>query len=170
MEQQCLVLIKPDGLTKSLTGNIITALSETRLKIVGSKVVKPPKELVEEHYKIHKDKPFFNELVDYLMGKYHTSRVLALVYYGEDAIEKIRKIVGSANPEESPPDTIRGRYGRINSKTKVFENCIHASDSEEAAEREIKLWFSPGELVERIYPCELKTCPNCKKEELVWKS
>ena len=169
MEQQCLVIIKPDGLIKSLTGNIITALSETRLKIIGSKVVSPSKELAEKHYEAHKEKPFFNELVDYLSGKYHTTRVLALVYHGKDAIEKIRKIIGSANPEESAPDTIRGRYGRINTITKVFENCIHASDSPESAEKEIKLWFSPNELVEKTYPFEAVQCKACNNDCMRWK-
>lgn len=155
--QQCLVLIKPDGLVKSLTGNIITALSETKLKIVGAKVTEVKKELAEKHYEAHKSKPFFQELVDYLIGKYHTNRVLALVYDGDEAIKKIREIVGPANPEDANPVTIRGKYGRINSKTHVFENAIHASDSPESAEREIKLWFSPMELTETIYPTKTES-------------
>ena len=152
--EQCLVIIKPDGLVKSLTGNIISALSETKLKIVGAKIVSVSRELAERHYeKLKKSKPkIFENTISYIMGKFHTNRVLALVYSGENAIEKVREIVGSTNPEEAPPISIRGKYGRINSKTGVYENAIHASDNKTNAEREIKLWFHPEELVEIIYP------------------
>jgi len=89
-----------------------------------------------------------------------------LVYHGEDAIKKIREIVGSTNPEEANPVSIRGKYGRINSKTKVFENVIHASDSEQSAEKEIKLWFTPDQLAETIYPV---TTEKSTSERIVWK-
>ena len=147
--EHCLILIKPDGLVKSLTGNIITALSETKLKIIGAKVVKVSKELAEKHYhELKTKKPqVFENTIQYIMGKFHTDRVLALVYAGEEATKKIREIVGPTNPEEASPISIRGKYGRINSKTGVLENCIHASDSIENAEKEIKLWFSPDEIV-----------------------
>jgi len=167
--QQCLVIIKPDGLVKSLTGNIITALSETKLKIVGAKVIKVPRELAEQHYeglKENKGEEIFQGTIDYLMGKYHTDRVLALVYHGENAIEKVRVLAGETNPESAHPVSIRGKYGRINSMTKVFENVVHASDSEETAEKEIKLWFHPYELAEKIYPTETK---KQEEEILVWK-
>lgn len=152
--QQCLVIIKPDGLVKSLTGDIIMALSATKLKIVGAKIVKATREHLEKHYSdLKQKKPHIYEgTIDYMSGKYHTDRVLALVYQGENAIEKIREVCGATNPEEAHPTTIRGRYGRVHSKTGIFENVVHASDSEENAEREIKLWFSPDELVETIYP------------------
>jgi len=160
--QQCLVLIKPDGLVKSLTGNIISALSETKLKIVGAKIVKVSRELAEKHYselkeaQIKKHGPergteIFENVLRYIQGEFHTERVLALVYQGEDAISKIRVLAGSTNPEEADFTTIRGKYGRINSKTKVFENVIHCSDSEKAAEKEIQLWFKPEEITEQIY-------------------
>jgi len=167
--EQSLVLIKPDGLVKSLTGNIISVLSETKLKIVGAKIVKVPRELAEKHYEQHKGKPFYENLIDYIMGKFHTDRVLALVYHGENAIEKIRKLAGSTNPEEADPISIRGKYGRINSKTQVFENVIHCSDSEESAEKEIKLWFNPDELAEVIYPVKEIKCMDCKFSRRVWK-
>ncbi len=152
--QQCLVLIKPDGLVKSLTGNIISALSETKLKIVGAKIVSVKRELAEVHYSdLKKQKPqVFESVLKYIQGDFHTNRVLALVYQGENAIKKIREIAGSTNPEDADPTSIRGKYGRINSKTGVFENVIHASDSEDNAKREIQLWFSPEELTETIYP------------------
>jgi len=165
--QQSLVIVKPDGLVKSLTGNIITTLSETKLKIVGAKILKVPKHLAERHY-IHlkEEKPeVFENVVKYMMGEFHTDRVLALVYHGENAVEMVRKICGSTNPEDADPTSIRGRYGRINSRTGVFENVIHASDSPESAEREIKMWFTPEEIVDKIYPVKkVKT----NREETEW--
>ncbi|MFA5084264.1 MAG: nucleoside-diphosphate kinase [Candidatus Paceibacterota bacterium] len=151
--QQTLVIIKPDGLVKSLTGNILTALSETKLKIVGAKILKVPRKLAEIHYQELKFKKpkVFPEAVKYLMGGFHTDRVLALVYQGHNAVNSIRKICGPTNPEEADTTTIRGRYGRINSKTGVFENAIHTSESVKKAEEEIKLWFEPGELTEVIF-------------------
>ena len=166
--QQCLVLIKPDGIVKSLTGNIITALSEAKLKIVGSKIVKVSRKLAEEHYNDLKASQIrkkgeevgtqiFENTMKYIMGEFHTDRVFALVYQGENAINKIREIVGPTNPEEADPTSIRGKYGRINSKTHVFETVVHASDTEENAKREVQLWFSPDELTEQIYPTEKRT-------------
>lgn len=149
-KERVLVLIKPDGLIKSLTGDVISKLSETELRIVGAKIVNVSKELAEQHYaQLKESKPkIFEETLKYIMGEFHTNRVLALVYKGKDAIEKVRQIAGKTNPEEAEPITIRGKYGRINSKTGVFENVVHASDSVENAEKEIKLWFDATEIVE----------------------
>jgi nucleoside-diphosphate kinase len=151
MEQATLVLIKPDGLKKSLTGNILTRLSETKLDIVGARIVKVSRELAEKHYLFLKDKPFFEDLLKYLMGEYHKKKVLALVYYGENAIKKVRDICGATNPEEADPVSIRGAYGRITTKG-VYENVIHASTNPEESEREIKLWFNPDEIIVDLYP------------------
>ncbi|MFC1809323.1 nucleoside-diphosphate kinase [Candidatus Omnitrophota bacterium] len=150
-EQKTLVIIKPDGLVKSLTGNILTKLSETKLKIIAAKVVRVSRELAEEHYKTLNDKPFFEDLITYIMGAHHTNRVLAMIYYGEDAIRKVRGIAGATNPEEAESISIRGMYGRITTKG-VFENVIHASSDPKESEREIKLWFDPDEIVTDIYP------------------
>jgi nucleoside-diphosphate kinase len=155
--QYTLVIIKPDALVKSLTGNILTRLSEARLRIIGAKVVKVTRELAEKHYAHLKDKPFFEDLYEYFSGKAYGpeyERILVFVYEGEDAIERVRKIAGATNPLEADPTTIRGAYGRINKKG-IMENVIHCSDSEEAAEREIKLWFRPDEIVEPIYPTKI---------------
>ncbi len=149
--EQTLVLIKPDGLVKSLTGNIISKLSETELRIVGAKIVPVSRELAEKHYHHLKSEPFFEDLMKYIQGFYHTRRVLAMVYHGDNAIEKVRRIAGSTNPEEADPISIRGKYGRITTSG-VYENAVHASENAKEAEREIKLWFEPGELSERIYP------------------
>ena len=116
MTNQTLILIKPDGLKKSLTGNILTRLSETKLDIIASKIVRVSRQLAMEHYKYMKDKPFFEELIKYIMGHYHKKKVMALVYWGEDAISKVREICGSTNPEEADMVTIRGQYGRITTK------------------------------------------------------
>jgi len=166
--QQCLVLIKPDGLVKSLTGDIISALSQAKAKIVGAKIVSVKRELAEEHYselksnlivKFGEEKGanLFDSIIRYIQGEYHTNRVMALVYHGEDVIARIREIVGSTNPEEADPCSIRGKYGRINSKTDVRETVVHASDSDASAKKEIQLWFAPDELAEVIYPIEKKT-------------
>jgi nucleoside-diphosphate kinase len=167
--QNCLVLIKPDGLVKSLTGNIISVLSETKLKIIGAKMVSVKRELAEKHYhqlRQEKGEKIFEDVLKYIMGHYHTNRVLALVYSGEDAIAKIRLLAGSTNPEKADPVTIRGKYGRINSTTGVFENVVHASDSEENAKREIQLWFKPEELTEKLYETKKETITE---EKEVWK-
>ena len=147
-KERTLVLIKPDGLVKSLTGNIISVLSETKLKIIGAKVINVSRELAEKHYSELKNKKphIFENTVKYIMGEFHTKRVLALVYSGSDAVKKVREICGETNPENASPISIRGKYGRINSQTKVFENVVHCSDSVENAEREISLWFKPEEL------------------------
>lgn len=152
MVNQTLVLIKPDGLKKSLTGNILTRLSETKLEIVAAKIVKVTKELAEEHYHHLKDKPFFDELIRYIMGDLHgRKKVMAMVYWGEDAIAKVKKLAGATNPEEAEPISIRGQYGRITTRG-VYENVLHASENETEAHREIKLWFSPDEIIVNIYP------------------
>ncbi len=164
-EQQTLVLIKPDGLVKSLTGNIITELSDASLKIVGAKIVQVTRELAEEHYQHLREEKFFDDLIRYIMGEYHTKRVLALVYHGENAIIKVRRVIGSTDPEKAEPTTIRGKYGRITSKG-VFENVVHASETEKEAEREIKLWFRPEELAHTIYPTEFK---EVKRIKYFWK-
>ena len=166
--QHTLILIKPDGLKKSLTGNILTKLAETKLIIVGAKVVQPSRDLAEAHYAHLKDKPFFPELIRYIQGEIYGEeyrRVLAMVYRGEDAIRKVRDISGATNPEEADSTSIRGSYGRITTKG-VFENVIHASSSVEDAEREIKLWFKPDELVLSIYPT--KTAVREKVTEKIW--
>ena len=157
MEEQTLVLIKPDGLLKSLTGNIITKLSETELKIVGAKIVNVSKELAKKHYSNLKESlikkkgeqkglEIFENTLKYIQGKFHTDRVLAMVYQGENAIAKVRKLAGETNPESASPISIRGKYGRIHSETQVFENAVHCSETPEEAKKEIVIWFSKNEI------------------------
>lgn len=152
--EQTLVVIKPDGIKKSLTGNILTRLSETKLRIIGAKVLRVSKELAEKHYAHLQDKPFFDDVVKYICGEHHGPqyrRVMALVYDGENAIEKVRKLAGTTNPEEADPTSIRGQYGRLTTKG-LFENVVHCSANAAEAEQEIKLWFDPDEIVDEIYP------------------
>lgn len=167
MNQQTLILIKPDGLKKSLTGNILTRLSETKLEIVAAKMARVSKELAEQHYYNLRDKPFFDELIKYIMGELHDrKKVLAMVYWGENAIQSVRELAGSTNPEEANPVSIRGQYGRITTKG-VYENVIHASTNEAEAEREIKLWFEPDEIIVDLYPTKIAELKNVKKR--AWK-
>ncbi len=160
-----LVLIKPDGLAKSLTGNVLTRLSEAKLEIAAAKCVRVSKDLAEEHYKSLSHKPFYSALIEYLMGKYHgRKKVLALVYVGPNAIKKVRELSGATNPEEAEPTTIRGQYGRITTKG-VYENVIHASSDSTEAEREIKLWFQPDEIIFSLY--RTKVVSQTQREK-VW--
>ena len=157
MSQATLILIKPDGLKKSLTGNILTRLSETKLEIVAAKMVRVSRELAEEHYKHLKDKPFFEDLMKFIQGELHDRRkVMALIYWGKDAIKKCRELAGATNPEEADPTSIRGSYGRITTGG-VYENVIHVSSTESEAEREIKLWFLPDEIIVDLYPTKVIT-------------
>jgi len=165
-DQAALILIKPDGLKKSLTGNILTRLSETKLEIVAAKMVRVSKELAEEHYKHLKDQPFFTDLVKYIRGEMHErKKVMALVYWGDGSIKKCRDLAGATNPEEAEPTSIRGSYGRITTHG-LYENAIHVSSNPEEAEREIKLWFKPDEIIVDLYA--KKKAPVKEKEEHVW--
>lgn len=167
MIQQTLVLIKPDGLVRSLTGNVLTRLSETKLEIVAAKITRVSREIAEAHYYQLKDKPFYPELIQYLQGELHDRRkVLALIYWGEDAIARLRKLAGETNPEEADPVSIRGSYGRIRSSG-LYENVIHASSSQEEAEREIKLWFQPDEIIVDLYPTQVATLKEVKVQQWV---
>jgi nucleoside-diphosphate kinase len=150
--QATLILIKPDGLKRSLTGNILTRLSETKLEIVAAKMVRVSRELAAEHYRHLKDKPFFEDVLRYLMGEFHDRRkVMALIYWGEGAIAKCRSLAGATNPEEADSVSIRGSFGRITTRG-VYENVVHVSAIPEDAEREIKLWFDPDEIIVDLYP------------------
>lgn len=166
MNQATLILIKPDGLKKSLTGNILARLSETKLEIVAAKIARVSKELAEEHYRHLKDKPFFHELIKYLQGELHNrKKVMALIYWGADAISKCRQLAGATNPEEAEPTSIRGSYGRITTAG-VYENVIHVSSNEPEAEREIKLWFEPQEIIVDLYPAKEVVAKEQKKR--IW--
>jgi len=166
MNQATLILIKPDGLKKSLTGNILTRLSETKLEIVAARIARVSRQLAEEHYQHLKGKPFYEELIKYIQGELHNRRkVMALIYWGEDAIRKCRELAGATNPEEADPTSIRGSYGRITTAG-VYENVIHVSSNEQESEREIKLWFQPEEIIVNLYP--IKEVVEKEKKVKAW--
>ncbi len=150
-KEATLILVKPDGLVKSLTGNILTRLSETKLEIVAAKMVRASRELATEHYKHLKGEVFFEELIKYLQGELHERRkVMALVYAGKDAVSKVRTLAGATNPEQAEATSIRGSFGRITSRG-LYENVIHCSANTEEAEHEIKLWFEPEEIIIELF-------------------
>ena len=141
MKEPALVIIKPDGMTKGLIANILTKFAQPDLEIVGMRLVRPSRTLAEEHYKHIKNKPYFEETVSYFFGRSHQEKkLLAIVYYGEDAIHRCRKIAGATNPEEADPNSIRGSYGRITTQG-IYENVVHVSSNKNEVRREIKLWF-----------------------------
>ena len=152
MKEKTLVLIKPDAMVKQLAGNVISDLYNLNLKMVGLKLVNVQHELAEKHYdklKSEKGEKIFDDTIKHLTGGFHENEnVVAIVYQGKNAIQKVREFIGETNPEKAHPSSIRGKYGRIISEKDLFETVIHASDSKENAEREIDLWFDKSELVE----------------------
>jgi nucleoside-diphosphate kinase len=147
--EKVLVLIKPDAMQKQLAGIIIHDLSQLNLNMIGLKLISVEKQLAEKHYSDHKEKPFYPDLLKYIMGQFHDVKsIIAIAYQGEDAIKRLREYAGKTNPDEATPLSLRGRYGKVNSKTKNFDNVMHVSDSPESAEKEIAIWFSKQELVE----------------------
>jgi len=152
--QQSLVLIKPDAVRRSLTGPVLAKLEEANLTLIAARLTKVSEKLAADHYAQHVGKPFYAQLMEYITGKIHGvpyDRVMALVYQGENAIQTIRTLAGDTNPEKAKPNTIRGMFGRITT-TGLFENVLHASATPLEAEREIKLWFGPDEIIGEIYP------------------
>jgi len=169
---QTLVLIKPDALKNSLTGYVLSLLSEfhTGLRFAAVKVVHVNGMLAEEHYAEHRGKVFFPSLLEYISGRLHYAddawkrRVIALVYQGPDAIKKIRDIAGPTNPlsaRDKKPGCIRslGTLAPIKDAAgnvigERMDNLIHASANEVDAEREIKLWFRPNDIPPAMQPYE----------------
>ena len=147
--EKTLVLIKPDGILRKLSGISIDRLDNAGFEMIGAKVVSVSEELAHKHYCELKNEPFFETLMKFIQGEFHNTykkKVLALVYQGENAIQEVRKTVGATNPEEAEPKTIRGSFGRVSTKG-YYENVVHASGNAKDAEREINLWFKPGELL-----------------------
>ncbi len=135
--ERSLVLIKPDAMQRGLAGTIITRLEKQELKLVAIRMLHLDKALARRHYAIHKDKPFFNSLVDYISS----APIVAAVFEGEGAIAVIRKTMGATDPAKAEAGTIRGDFG-----VDIEHNSTHGSDSIETAEKEIKLFFSEDEI------------------------
>ena len=136
--ERTLVLIKPDAVSRGLVGEILSRFEARGLTMRGGRLLTVSRELAEQHYAEHKAKPFFGELVAFITS----SPTLALVLEGEGAIAVVRSTMGSTNPADSAPGTIRGDLA-----LSMPDNLVHGSDSQESAAREIALWFSDDELV-----------------------
>ena len=146
-DQATLLIMKPDAIRKGLIGATLSRLEALQLEIIGAKAVRVSRQLAREHYKFLREKPFFEELLDYLVGRLHgVNYVLAFVLWGPDAIERVRRMVGATHPEKADPASIRGALGRMTAAG-VMENVVHASASPQEAQREIALWFRSSELL-----------------------
>lgn len=131
-------MVKPDGVKRGLTGEVIRRIEQKGFRIVGMKLMTITRETAETHYGEHKGKPFFEGLVSFITS----GPVVAMVLEGENAILEWRKMMGATNPKDAVPGTIRGDLATI-----LDENVAHGSDAPETAEREIGIFFTPEELL-----------------------
>jgi nucleoside-diphosphate kinase len=136
--ERTFLAIKPDGVQRGLVGEIIRRFENKGFTLVGLKFLQVSRELAEQHYDVHRDRPFFASLVEFITS----SPVVAMVWEGEGVVASARKIIGATNPLTAEPGTIRGDFG-IN----IGRNLSHGSDALETAQREIALWFKDEELV-----------------------
>jgi nucleoside-diphosphate kinase len=137
--ERTLVLIKPDGVQRLLTGRILARYEDRGLKIVGLKLIHVSRELAEQHYAVHRQKPFFTGLVDFITS----APLVAAVLEGPNAIAVVRAMNGATRPHEAEPGSIRGDFA-----LETAQNLVHASDGAETAETEVALWFRPKELLD----------------------
>ncbi len=135
--EKTFVMVKPDGVHRGLVGEVINRLEIKGLKIVGMKMLQVSNELAKEHYAEHSEKPFYNDLVNYIIS----SPVISMVIEGKNAVGVVRTLVGATNPIEASPGTMRGDFG-----LDIGRNIVHASDSLQSAEREIDLFFGEEEI------------------------
>lgn len=135
--ERTFIMIKPDGVQRGLTGEIIKRLEQKGFNLVAMKMMNVSRELAEKHYEVHSDKPFFGNLVEFITS----APVVATVWEGEGVVASARKIIGATNPLSAEPGTIRGDYG-----LSIGRNLIHGSDAVETAQTEIALWFEESEL------------------------
>ena len=136
--QQTLLLIKPDGVQRRLVGEIIGRFERKGLRLAGLKLVQASKALAEKHYAVHKGKPFYESLLQFLTG----GPTVAMVWEGREAVAVARTLIGATDGTKAPPATIRGDFA-----LSVQNNLVHGSDSPENAAAEVALWFKPDELV-----------------------
>jgi nucleoside-diphosphate kinase len=130
--ERTFLMIKPDGVQRGLVGEIIQRLETKGFTLVGLKMMNVSRELAEKHYAVHKERPFFGSLVDFITS----SPVVAMVWEGDGVVASARKIIGATNPLNAEPGTIRGDFG-----ISVGRNLIHGSDAIETAQTEVNLWF-----------------------------
>ena len=133
--ERTLVLVKPDGVRRGISGELVTRFEQRGFKLRGARLLKIPRATAQKHYGEHKDKPFFGELVDFITS----GPVLALALEGESAIAAVRTMMGATNPVNAAPGTIRGDFALL-----MGENIVHGSDSKESAKRELALFFPDG--------------------------
>lgn len=136
--EKTFVIVKPDGVQRGLTGEIMSRLERRGLKLVAAKFMAVSLELAEKHYSIHKGKPFYDGLIKYITA----SPVMAMVWEGPEAVAAVRQTMGATRPTEAAPGSVRHDFG-----LEVGRNLTHASDSVENGKIEIDLWFSADELV-----------------------
>jgi nucleoside-diphosphate kinase len=136
--QKTLILLKPDCIHRRLVGTVLERFERKGLRIAAMKLVQPGRGLAEQHYAVHKGKPFYDSLLQFLTS----GPTLALVLEGREAVAVARNLIGATDGVKAPPGTIRGDYA-----LSVQNNLIHGSDSPENAAAEIALWFKPEELV-----------------------
>lgn len=135
--ERSIVLIKPDGIKKKLVGEVISRFGKAGLSLIGLKMLVLTDAFLDVWYAHHKDKPFFSQLKAFMMQ----TPVVAMLWEGENAVSKIRDLCGPTDSTKAPKGTIRGDYGNS-----IQENIVHASDSPETAEKEVKLMFQPSEI------------------------
>jgi nucleoside-diphosphate kinase len=136
--ERSLVLVKPDGVQRGLIGEVVCRLERRGLILVAAKFMQVSRELAETHYAIHKGKPFYEGLLNYITS----APVMAMVWEGPNAIAAVRQTMGATRPIEAAPGTLRHDFA-----LEVGRNLTHASDSIENGEKEVALWFTPEELV-----------------------
>lgn len=135
--ERTFIAIKPDGVQRGLINEIIGRFEKKGFTLVGLKLLNVSRELAEQHYDVHKEKPFFKGLVEFITS----GPVVAMVWQGDGVVASARKIIGVTNPLNAEPGTIRGDFG-----ISIGRNIIHGSDAVETAQREISLWFKEEEL------------------------
>jgi len=136
--ERTLVLVKPDGVQRLLAGRILARYEERGLRLVGLKLMVVDRDLAERHYAVHREKPFFRGLVEFIIS----GPLVAAVLEGPNAIGVVRAMNGATRPHEAAPGTIRGDFA-----LETAQNLVHASDSAETAIAEIDLWFTDDELL-----------------------
>lgn len=136
--QKTLVLVKPDGVQRGLIGEVISRLERRGLRLVGAKFMQVSQDLAETHYAIHKGKPFYEGLIQYITS----APVMAMVWEGPNAIAAVRQTMGATRPTEASPGSVRHDYA-----LEVGRNLTHASDAPDTGESEVALWFRSDELV-----------------------
>lgn len=137
--EKTFVLVKPDGVQRGLVGEIIARLERRGLRLASAKFMAVSQELAETHYGIHKGKPFYDGLIEYITS----APVMAMVWEGPNAVAAVRQTMGATRPTEAAPGSVRHDFG-----LEVGRNITHASDSPENGIKETELWFKPEELVE----------------------